>query len=301
VAAVTGRGGGRYGGAVAGAVQDVMTARVVSVQADQPISAAVERLTRFGFSALPVITASDRLVGVVSLLDVLRHRELNGADADGRVADIMNPDVVSMAATANLAAVAQRMRSNGELRVLPIVKGGRLVGVITRSDLLRRRGNGDDGSRPRGWLRLLNGRRRADAEVDALAAMDRGRRTRPSAPATASVCEVMTCDVVTVGAADPVARAAELMLRHRHTALPVVDPDRRLQGIVSEADVLSTLPAGRSASGTVGAAMTRTAVTVTVDSTVGAARALVADRGLRTVPVIDGDRLVGVLSRSDLV
>jgi CBS domain-containing protein len=59
--------------------------------------------------------------------------------------------------------------------------------------------------------------------------------------------------------------------------------------------------AGRSAHTTVNAVMTRAPITVDVGATVGEARALVADRGMRTVPVVDGDRLAGVLSRSDLL
>ncbi|MGI9002730.1 MAG: CBS domain-containing protein [Pseudonocardia sp.] len=47
--------------------------------------------------------------------------------------------------------------------------------------------------------------------------------------------------------------------------------------------------------------MTRRPITVDVGATVGQARALVADHGLRTVPVVDAGRVVGVLSRSDLV
>ena len=47
--------------------------------------------------------------------------------------------------------------------------------------------------------------------------------------------------------------------------------------------------------------MTRTPISVDAGATVGEARALVADRGLRTVPVLQEGRLVGVLSRSDLV
>jgi CBS domain-containing protein len=50
----------------------------------------------------------------------------------------------------------------------------------------------------------------------------------------------------------------------------------------------------------VGGIMTRTPVSVDVGATVGEVRAVVTDRGLRTVPVLGG-RLVGVLSRSDLV
>lgn len=278
-----------------------MTARVVTVRSDEPISAAVERMTRFGFSALPVVSASFRLVGIVSLLDVLRFRrehDAGGEEADGRVrvAEIMNPEVLSMSATANAAVVAQRLREGGELRVLPVVQGGRLVGVVTRGDLLRHR----DRSTRRPGVRRFLGRRDA-AEDDALFALARGRRAGPAPAPTASVDAVMTREVVTVAPTQPVALAAELMLTYRHTALPVVDGGSRLVGILSEADILADPQAGRSSHATVGALMTRTTITVDVGATVGEARALVTDRGLRTVPVVDGDRLVGVLSRSDLV
>jgi CBS domain-containing protein len=273
-------------------VRDVMTTRVVTVRSDEPVSAAVDRLTRYGFTALPVVTASFRLVGIVSLLDVLRYRELygaQGAEADGlvQVGEIMTPDVLSMSANANAGVVAQRLRSHGELRVMPVVQGATLVGVITRSDLLRYR----DGS----------SRSSDDAAVDALFALDQGRRAGPTPSADTPVPEVMTREVITVGPEDLVTVAAELMLRHRHSGLPVVEGGGRLVGILSEADILTDPMAGRSARATVGAVMTRSPFTVDVRATVGGARALIADRGLRTVPVVDGDRLVGVLSRVDLI
>ncbi len=278
-----------------------MTTRVVTVRSDEPISAAVERMTRYGFSALPVVTASFRLVGMVSLLDVLRFRETHGAEGaagDGRVRveEIMSPDVLSMSASANATVVAQRLRSHGELRVMPVVQGGRLVGVVTRSDLLRHRDA--DSRRAGGWRRPAG---RDEARDDALFAFERGRRAGPAPSAATPIREVMTTQVITVDAGQPIALAAELMLHHRHTALPVVDGGGRLVGILSEADILTNPLAGRSANGTVSAVMTRTPITLGLDATVGEARALVADRGLRTVPVVDGDRLVGVLSRSDLV
>ncbi len=283
-------------------VQDLMTARVVTVRSDEPMSAAVERMTRFGFSALPVVSTSFRLVGMVSLLDVLRCREAHqqeGLEADDRipVGEIMNPDVVSMPATANAAAVAHRLRSHGALRVLPVVRGGRLVGVVTRGDLLRHR---DEPARPTG-LRRIFGRGREQAEDDALAALARPRRVGPTPAAATPVREAMTRDVITVAPQVPVPVAAQTMLYHRHTALPVVDAANRLVGIVTEADILTDPLAGRSAHPTVGSVMTGTPITIDVGATLGDARALVADHGLRTVPVVDGAVLVGVLSRSDLV
>lgn len=161
-----------------------MTSRVVTVRSDEPISAAVDRMTRFGFSALPVVSGSFRLVGMVSLLDVLRYREehrTEGVEADehASVGEIMSPDVLSMSAVANAAVVASRLRSNGQLRVMPVVDGGRLVGVVTRGDLLRHR----DGSSSRTGLRRLF-RGRDSREDDALAAMVRVRRPGPTPAAT---------------------------------------------------------------------------------------------------------------------
>jgi CBS domain-containing protein len=190
-----------------------------------------------------VVTASSRLVGIVSLLDVLSHRQEaadRGVAADDSVAvdQIMSRNAFTMAATANAAAVADRLRRHGELRVLPIVAGGRLVGVVTRGDLLRRLLAGAPPRRRRG----LFGRPTADDEGDALALLAAQRRPRPPAVPQAPIRGVMTTDVVTVGVPDPVEAAAVLMLRGRHSSLPVVDSDGRIVGVVSEADLLAEAP-----------------------------------------------------------
>ncbi len=285
-------------------IADVMTARVVTVRSGEPVAAAVERMTQFGFSALPVVTASSRLVGVVSLLDVLRHRQEDaewGTTTDEwavPVDEIMTADVLTMSATANVAAVADRLRRHGELRVLPICTGRRLVGVVTRGDLLRRLLPGAP-TRRRG----LFGLRRADDDAaDALALLAAPRRRRPPANPEASVRDVMTTDVVTAGPDDPVEDAAVAMLRDRHSALPVVDGTGLLLGVVSEADLLADATVRRPGRVTAGRVMTAPAVAVPVDATVAQARALLVEHGLRTLPVVTGDdRLVGVLGRSDLV
>ena len=85
------------------------------------------------------------------------------------------------------------------------------------------------------------------------------------------------------------------MLQHRHTALPVVEWDGRLVGLVSEADVLGDPLYTPGPRRTVGDVMTHAAITVDVDATVGAARDLIAERGLRLLPVVKEGMLVGVV------
>lgn len=279
-------------------VQGVMSRRVVTVRADAPVASAVERLRRFGFSALPVVNGRHRLVGVVSLLDVLRNRESGGTDADTLVDEIMSPDVLSMPPTAGVAVVARRMRAHGELRVMPIVERGELIGVVTRSDLLR---PAAPSSRLGSLVRRVIGRDSSSASDEALLRLAQPGRSRAAVDGASPVAEVMTTEVVTVRPSDPVDVAVALVLERRLTSLPVVDDGWRLVGIVSEADLLGDRYSGRSGLRTVSAVMTRTPVVLSSSASVSEAVALVAERGLRMVPVVSDGVLVGVVSRGDLI
>lgn len=274
-------------------VKEVMTTRVVSVLPEDPASRAVDLLRRYGFSALPVADRRYHLVGMVSLLDVLRWREAHpGAADDPAVGEIMTHDVLWMRPSAKLTLVGHRLRTYGELRVMPIVERGVLVGVVTRSDLLRPRASVGD---------RIRRRFRRDDRDEPLLRMARARRAGPRAPDDAPVTSVMTADVIAVRRSATVSRAIELMLQHRHTALPVVETDGRLVGLVSEADVLGDPLYTQGPRRTVGEVMTKGAITVDVDATVGAARDLITERGLRLLPVVKEGFAVGVVGRSDLV
>ncbi len=268
--------------------RDVMTTRVVTARPEDDLVRTVHRMTELGYSSLPVVDARFRPVGIISLLDVLRHREVGGEDS-ADVGAVMNPDVLTMPPGASLALVAHRMRTYGELRVMPIVQRGVLVGVVTRSDLLRVR------ARP-GPLSRLTERLRGE-RPDGVGPVRRS--TAP--PDAAHVRDAMTGDVAVATATDPVDATAARLVAERLTSLPVVDEERGLVGLVSEADLLGDEPLSRRVGRTVGAVMTRDVITLDPDDTIGHARLLVAEHGLRVVPVVTDGTLVGVLSRSDLV
>jgi CBS-domain-containing membrane protein len=133
-------------------VDDVMTKDVVAVREDTPYRDVVNALISRRISAVPVVDSTHHVVGVVSEADLLlkltdvpaprvfvtwRYRR-DRAKARGRVArDLMSAPAVTVLTSLSVAAAARRMQS---LRVkrLPVEDDlGRLVGIVTRGDLLK--------------------------------------------------------------------------------------------------------------------------------------------------------------------
>jgi CBS domain-containing protein len=137
---------------------DVMTRNVISVPPDATVADAVELMLGRGISGLLVVDASGMLAGIVTEGDLLRRDELGtqrrrswwlrliaspgrqAADftrAHGRkVADVMTRDVLSVAADAPLTDIVALMEEHRVKRV-PVLDGVRVVGVVSRADLLR--------------------------------------------------------------------------------------------------------------------------------------------------------------------
>jgi CBS domain-containing protein len=127
--------------------------------------------------------------------------------------------------------------------------------------------------------------------------------------------DLMTYPVITVRPETPAKEAARLLASHGFTALPVVDVDDVVVGIVSEADFIRgrILPDPRSliddnpaappepAAPTVAGVMTADPVVVALTVDAVAVAKLMLDRHLRTLPVVDEGRLTGIVTRRDLL
>jgi CBS domain-containing protein len=115
------------------------------------------------------------------------------------------------------------------------------------------------------------------------------------------VQDVMTIEVVVAQPTTPVKQVARLLADHRLSALPVVDGQGRVLGIVSEADLLGDGRDGQPAA-TAGAVMTSPAVTVDPQATVTEAARRMQAAGMKRLPVVAGSgRLVGIVSLGDLL
>ncbi len=128
------------------------------------------------------------------------------------------------------------------------------------------------------------------------------------------VRDVMTSELVSVRPGSPVKHAIQLMHAHQITAMPVLDEEDRLVGVVSEADVIrgSMIPDRRareipveveagSLPATVADVMTPGPVTIRSDQDLATAVERLADTQVKSLPVVDDGRVVGMLSRRDLI
>lgn len=117
--------------------------------------------------------------------------------------------------------------------------------------------------------------------------------TTTAAGATAG--DIMTAVVITVAPDATVGEVAETLRRHRISAVPVVDAAGTVLGLVSEYDLLAKT--GNRA----GDVMATALITVSSDTAVSDVRHLLVERRIRRVPVLDAGRLVGIVSRGDVV
>ncbi|HEX9638694.1 MAG TPA: CBS domain-containing protein [Acidobacteriota bacterium] len=141
------------------------------------------------------------------------------------------------------------------------------------------------------------------------------------------VRQIMTTSVVKIQPSTPVSEIARLMVEHQVSGLPVVDPDNRVLGVVTEIDMVARnqrfkLPAfitfldsiiyletpghfrkrlehmlGASAQDI----MSEPAVTIAADASIEELAELMVDREINPVPVVEAGRLVGIVSRSDII
>jgi CBS domain-containing protein len=131
------------------------------------------------------------------------------SEAATRVRDIMHTKVVTVSVTERLSTVEDIM-TLGRVRHMPVVHGGRLVGVLSQRDLLR-------------------------ASLSELGSF--GSATRRAFLHAIEIAQVMSTPPITVGPDATVRLAARLMADHRIGCLPVVQDDE-LVGLLTETDVL---------------------------------------------------------------
>ena len=169
---------------------DVMTHPIISVRPETLVADAIRLMVRHEVSGLPVLDRGGKLVGIVTEGDFLRRAEL-GTERKrrrwvevlvgpsrlaeeyvqthaGKVADVMTRDVVTVGPEVELDEIVAAMERH-RIKRIPVVQDGRIVGIVSRANLLRAFGS----MRPSGGITARSAagdaaiRKRILAEIEA--------------------------------------------------------------------------------------------------------------------------------------
>ena len=190
------------------------------------------------------------------------------------IAEIMTRNPITVRRGASLDS-AMELLDEHDIRHLPVVDDAVLVGVVSDRDVL-------DAT---GWL--------SPRQREVLEAPE------------AKVADIMRGAPATVGPDEPINNALGLMVQARIGCVPVVQ-DGALQGIVTEMDILRAYAEASRREGfhveeepAVDVHMSRDPATVGIDASGDEVAALLSDKAIRHLPVLDGERLVGIVSDRD--
>jgi acetoin utilization protein AcuB len=258
-------------------VKSVMSTSPVTVEADDTVSTAIAAIRRHRVKELPVLSKGVP-VGLVSYSSFIERRSV---PINAKISSIMLP-VSKLKEDDSVLDAAELLVASG-IRGAPVMRGNRLVGFVSRSDLIRLMPSISE-------MRLLK------------------------------VRDLMTAEPASVTPDEFVGKAQIMMEGLNEKALPVVGDGDRLVGVVGMTEVMDAVwsPKGdmpqRSpkpprkvfdartrAQIRVGSVMTRNVVKVTPEDTLGRVVDLMLDRSLSTLFVTEDERLVGVVDQSDLM
>ncbi len=117
-----------------------------------------------------------------------------------------------------------------------------------------------------------------------------------------TIREIMTTDVITVKVNDSVIKAAQIMSHYNIGAVPVMDANNQIVGILTDRDiVLRTVANGGNLDQVqIQQVMTTNIVTTSPGAGIDEASQLMASQQIRRLPVVENDRLLGMVSLGDL-
>ncbi len=192
-------------------VGHIMTSAPITTPQNAAMPKAARSMMENKITALPVMDERGELVGILTVSDVFRAilAELPELKQDIRVRDYMTREVVTIDPQTSLLET-HRLMGTKRLRALPVLDEGRLVGIVTRTDVMSA-----DPSR-------LASRFNQEISLKIL--------TQP-------VEKLISCDLITIRPEEPIESAARLLLENKIHSLPVVDEAGELVGILTESDL----------------------------------------------------------------
>jgi len=242
-------------------VKDIMSKDVVTITPEASMAEAAEIMGEKHIGSL-IVTKYNTPVGIVTERDFLsKVLALEKNPEQEKVEAIMSYPLTTIGPAAKIKEAAQMMMHKKSR--LGVFESGRLVGVITASDLIR---------------------------------------SLPDVPETeAKVYDFMTKEIVTANEKTPVDRIAKLMGEKRIGSV-IVTSEGEPFGIFTERDLLSTfLIKGKPLIAEVGKEASSPLITTTARTSIHRAAATMVLKHIRRLPIATEDKLIGIITARDLV
>lgn len=215
-------------------VAKAMTPNPVTVTGQTTVAQAVRLMTQHNIKRLPVVDADEKLIGIISRVDVLRAlyqppltempRQQPAPGERVRVEEIMMTNIPTVPANAPLAEIVGLLVGSAQRRVIVLDDNSRVAGIITDGDLINRATPAER----TGLIQALS-RHLLPQPDEAFRLSQR----------TAS--QVMTSPVITVLPQTQLPEALQLLLTHQIKRLPVVNEQGQLVGLVGRGGILRAI------------------------------------------------------------
>jgi CBS domain-containing protein len=119
-------------------VADYMSKKMVTIATDTHVVDAVKKLLDHKITSAPVVDQQGELLGVFSEKDVMKIvlETVYNQSMSGKVGDYMSKEIISVAADSSIVDLAEKFQHTS-VRSFPVFQGNKLVGMISRTDILR--------------------------------------------------------------------------------------------------------------------------------------------------------------------
>jgi len=114
--------------------RDIMTTNVTTASADTPLTSIAQDMRDLNVGSIPICDENNRLIGIVTDRDIVLRNVAEGGSENSRAGDVMSTQVIYVTPDTHVHECARIMAEN-QIRRLPVVENGRLVGMISIGDL----------------------------------------------------------------------------------------------------------------------------------------------------------------------
>lgn len=125
-------------------IRDIMTKQVYVVDANASAEEAAWALTRRHIGGAPAQDGDGKLIGVISNYDLVNPEPSQWIRGEGTVADLMNPDVISLYEDDPAMTAVEVMAKRDIHRIVVLNESGKLAGIVTPMDVVRALAGGWD-------------------------------------------------------------------------------------------------------------------------------------------------------------